>query len=165
MIDLVNMNLSTIVLAVAFGLLFLEWVMSEVSVVGHTTRYLAMNGTDSLCLTDSTGQTPCQTLRRALSNATFNMELLVYPGTYEYGSEGIEVDLFQNLTIRKFPMSNESVVFQCSSTSDTEFDNLAFYGGQNLAIYGITVRQCGTISTGLFISRTDGVLISNCTFM
>ena len=48
-----KMNL---VLAIVFRLLFLQSVFSEVSVVDHTTRQLAMNDTDSLeCLTDATG--------------------------------------------------------------------------------------------------------------
>ena len=48
-----QMNLA---LAIVFRLLFLQSVFSEVSVVDHTTRQLAMNDTDSLeCLTDATG--------------------------------------------------------------------------------------------------------------
>ena len=131
-------------------------------------RYLSKNGTDNDdCLNDSTGQYPCLTLSHALVNrdtSGLSLQLLVYPGEYDYGSVGIRVRNFVNLSISKVSQSNGSVIFRCESFNDTEYNDLAIVDGQSFTVSGIIFQECGARGAALFISRTEDVVVSNCTF-
>ena len=130
---------------------------------GLPKRFLSEDGEDTEdCLT---GQKPCMSLVYALGNQTITtLELLVYPGVYEYGPVELEVMEFESLSIRKIANSSGVVVFRCTFVSDTDFDNLALYSGKNFSIHGITIQECGTRASGLFITNTTSILVSNCTF-
>ena len=129
-------------------------------------RFLSKDGEDTLdCLTDTTGMKPCKSLPHALGNQTVvDLEVLVYPGIYDYGQAQLRIEEFQTLSIAKVANSSGVVVFRCSFLSDTQFADLALLNGQSLTICGITIQECGTRSAGVFVRNTANVLVSNCTF-
>ena len=131
-------------------------------------RYLSENGTDGEdCLNDSTGQYPCQTLFFALVNRSISgssLQLIVYPGVYDYSPVGITVEKFVNLSISKEPQSNGSVIFRCESFSDTVYNDLSIREGQSFSVSGITFQECGARGSSLYIYKTQDVVVSNCTF-
>ena len=146
--------------------LFLAWSLPAATSEQLPKRFLSEDGEDKLdCLTDTTGKKPCRSLPYALGNQTITgLEVLLYPGVYDYGPAVISVIEFQTLSIAKVANSSGVVVFRCSFLSDTEFGDLSLINGRNFTIRDITVQECGTRSSGIFVRNTTNVLVSNCTF-
>ena len=130
-----------------------------------TVRYLnEINGNDtSDCLSVSPTQA-CKTLRYALGENISNLNLLIWPGSYDYGDE-VRVSNAANLLIEKMPnASDREVIFQCSSHNESVYNNLAFFNAKNVTISGIVFAECGPKSAAMFMKNCTGLQISECTF-
>lgn len=130
-----------------------------------TVRYLnEINGNDtSDCLSVSPTQA-CKTLRYALGENSSNLNLLIWPGSYDYGAE-LRVSNATNLLIEKMPnASDREVIFQCSSHNESVYNTLAFFNAKNVTISGIVFAECGPKSAAMFMKNCTGLQISECTF-
>ena len=151
------------------GLLLLQLLLSctvPAADAALTVRYVDMSsGRDGPeCLANAS--LPCQSLHYALANQNISgLDVRVRPGGYVYNPDG-EIVLVDpvNLTIRADPDMPGKVVFRCSGYKEREFNNLAIFRGSNITITGITVEQCGSFPAGIFMDRSEDVLIKNCIF-
>lgn len=134
----------------------------------NTVYVDADNGMEGPECTNSS--VPCKTLYDALSRKNINyFELIVRPGVYYMYSNStdkpIELRGAVNFTIRRDPDYEGEVTFSCrGSTQYGRFGNLAILYSTNVTIMGITVESCGPISSGIYVEKVQGLLVTNCTF-
>lgn len=145
----------------------------------YTVRYLSEDGNDTeSCLSDQ-GYTPlnntiveyCGSLIYALtsdynnesSNVT-NLVLVILPGQYTIGEQGIKIDRYENIFLTKMPGTVGEVVFRCFQFLPEDFNNLYVVRGVNISLNSIVFTECGSFDSPVRFQHSLNVTISNCTF-
>jgi len=149
----------------AFSLsFFLATLMTAES---STLRYLhhtSGNNTAECLSVNPHPSQACRTLGYALAGNISDLMLLIWPGTYVYTEQHIDIRHQQNLVIQKVPGSEGKVIFQCRAYDEQSYNNLALFTVQNVTISGIIFEQCGPMSPGIFVNDSKEILVSKCTF-
>ena len=146
----------------------------------YTVRYLSEDGNDmESCLSDQ-GYSPlnnsrtveyCGSLIYALtggyknesSNAA-NLVVVIQPGQYDIGDQGITILRYENIFLTKMPGIVGEVIFKCSQFLEDSFNNIYVVHGVNISLNSIVFTECGSFSSPLRLQHTLNVTISNCTF-
>ena len=145
----------------------------------YTVRYLSEDGNDTQsCLSDQ-GFSPlnnqtveyCGSLVYALtgdykkesSNVT-HLVVVIFPGQYSMGDEGIKIDRYENIFLTKMPGADGEVVFKCFQFLEEDFNNLYIVRGVNISLNNIVFTECGSHDSPVRLQHTLNVTISNCTF-
>ena len=163
-----SLNMSPSSLAVSL-LLSCLLLIRQAKTTQITVRYVdAENGMEGPeCTTNRS--VACKTLYDALSRKNINnFELRVRPGVYIYSNstdKPIELRGAENFTIQRDPDDEGEVIFSCRGpTQFGTFGNLAILYGTNVTLMGITVENCGPNSSGIYVEKVQGLLVTNCTF-
>ncbi len=147
----------------------------------YTVRYLSEDGNDTKsCLSDQGySRSPlnnatveyCGSLIYTLtgdyknesSNIT-NLVVIIQPGQYTIGDQGIKIIRYKNIFLTKMPDTVGEVVFKCFQFLEDDFNNLYIVRGVNISLNGIVFTECGSFDSPVRLQHTLNVTISNCTF-
>ena len=135
-------------------------------------RYLdAENGSDVPECLDDPSTVACQNIYYALlgpqaQQPISNLELRIGPGTYYYSNETDEELSLYNATNIALLGQGPGVVLRCREYIDNvqKYNNLAFFGGRNVEIAGLTVENCGAPPAGIYVRSVEEISLTNCTF-
>ena len=133
-------------------------------------RYLdADNGSDVPECLDDPSTVACQNIYYALLGSRqpiSNIELRIRPGTYYYSDETDGGLSLYNATNVALLGQGPGVVLRCREYIDNvqRYDNLAFFGGRNVEIAGLTVENCGAPPAGIYVRSVEEISLTNCTF-
>lgn len=145
----------------------------------YTVRYLSEDGNDTeSCLSDqgysllnNVTVDYCGSLIYALtgdyknesSNVT-NLVVVILPGQYTIGDQGIKILQYENVFLTKMPGTVGEVVFKCFQFLEESFNNLFVVRGVNISLNSIVFTECGSYNSPVRLQHTLNVTISNCTF-
>lgn len=133
-------------------------------------RYLdADNGSDVPACLDDPSTVACQNIYYALlgpRQPISNLELRIGPGTYYYSNETDGGLFLHNATNVALLGQGPRVVLRCREYIDDveRYDNLAFFGGRNVEMAGLTVENCGAPPAGIYVESVEEISLTNCTF-
>lgn len=147
----------------------------------YTIRYLSKDGNDTeSCLSDQGYYTSplnsatveyCRSLIYALtgdyrneSSSITNLVVIIRPGQYNIGEQGIKIDRYKNIFLTKMPGTVGEVVFKCFKYLEEDFNNLYVVRSVNISMNGIVFTECGSYDSPVRLQHTLNVTISNCTF-
>ena len=178
------LSLSVFVHFIVLFLLSLSVVLSFQSSCkeGDLIRYVAGNGTNTrTCLNSSEPRAnPCRTLNFALleddSDGTIvpddcepsvtpdNLCIRLEDGIHRLTGEA-QATRVTNLTIEA--VNPHEAVIRCRefpNNTPKQWDNLVFFCSSNIILEGVVLEECGPVTTGIYTSRSDGILMLNSIF-
>ena len=146
----------------------------------YRLRYLSEQGNDTnSCLTgqvyppsrsNATTQ-DCGSLLYALtggrdfhSDNESNIIVLLLPGSYTMGDDGIEINNYRNIILRKMPGTSGEVIVKCNAFLDEGFNNLFVTNTTNLVLDGIVFTECGPHRSPVRLQNVFNLTVSDCTF-
>ena len=94
-----------------------------------------------------------------------NTIVLILPGSYLIGSEGVKIINSQNVIIRKVPDIPGEVILRCNEfIEEDDFNNLYMRDVTNLALIGIIFSDCGPRTSPVALQHPINAVVSDCTF-
>ena len=99
-----------------------------------------------------------------VSRDVSNLVVIILPGTYQLGKDGITLVGYSNVFLTKMTDTPGEAVIKCYEPVEDRFNNLYVVAATNFSLNGIVFTECGSYSSPVRLQRTINSTVSNCTF-